>query len=639
MQRRDFLYTSLLASGTAFLPACATPEASASAVAEPGGRAYLTLADELLTEWCAALLTYQIDKPEDPSVHGALGCTACGKIHGRCFEMVYPLMYRFSKTGDRSYLTAAERLMVWAENLTMPDGSWTVIPDPKSWRGTTVFGLIGVGEALKHYGALLPEATRMSWTKRLRAAADYVRTTFDLTFTNINYGFSAIYALHLAGELLEEATYTARSKELAEDIPNWFTEPHYLLFGEAKPSDKRSARGLPGIDLGYNVEETLGALVQYAHAVQDPELTALLLKSLDGHAAFMLPDGGWDGGWATRMYKWTYWGSVTTEGCQAAYSLFAAQRPDLVAVAHRSTELMRACTTPEGLLGGGLHFEQAGLEPCIHPTFAHARNLAIVLTTNVKLTNVDTRVPLPREQADGVDFYAELNVWLLARGPWRATVSANDFRYVDRAYQATGGSLSMLHHARVGPVCVASMTEYERIEENNQLPQPGPEFALTPRLELTHDGGTYSNIYDLGAEVRTEDTNGLIEVETEVALLDADHTAPAGVSSAYGIKYTFSEEIVRIRSRPLTATAVHAARLIIPIVSPGAEPIHRVNVNAIEIIKPDGTVRVTANVPLQLREGSAAREFNMVPGVQAVPMFAVPGQGFTGAVEVTITVS
>jgi len=172
----------------------------------------------------------------------------------------------------------------------MPDGSWTVIPNPKSWRGISVFGAIALAEALHHHGHILPEDIHQKWKARLAKVGEYIFKNFDMTFTNI------------------------RSRTLAKEIKNWFTSPNYLIFGETKkPSTRKSDKGLSGVDLGYNVEETLNGVVQYAVLEKDEELLKLLTKSLEGHLHFMLPDGAWDNSWGTRQFKWSYWGSRTTD--------------------------------------------------------------------------------------------------------------------------------------------------------------------------------------------------------------------------------------------------------------------------------------------------------------------------------------
>ena len=52
--------------------------------------------------------------------------------------------------------------------------------------------------------------------------------------------------------------------------------------------------------------------------------------SLRAHLEFMLPDGAWDNSWGTRNYKWTYWGSRTSDGTVPgiSFSRACAATPD-----------------------------------------------------------------------------------------------------------------------------------------------------------------------------------------------------------------------------------------------------------------------------------------------------------------------
>ena len=42
------------------------------------------------------------------------------------------------------------------------------------------------------------------------------------------------------------------------------------------------------------------------------------VAALRTHMEFMLPDGAWDNSWGTRNYKWSWWGSRTSDGCHPA---------------------------------------------------------------------------------------------------------------------------------------------------------------------------------------------------------------------------------------------------------------------------------------------------------------------------------
>jgi len=291
--------------------------------------AFKELLQDLLKDWCDGMLRVMVINPSDATVHGMMECPAGCKVHARSMDAVYPFLYMAKTTGEKKYLEAGIAAFEWAENVTKPDGSWTNALNPKSWNGTTVFGAISVAEALQYHGDLLDEERRKKWKDRLAWAADFLYEKFDkIEVTNVNYGATNIYAMNLIGRVLDRPKYLERSKGLAEEIKSYFTQPNHFLFGEIKPStQKLSAKGLHGVDLGYNVEESLNSLVMYALHEKDEELLELLTKSLNTHLEFMFPDGGWDNSWGTRMYKWTYWGSRTCDGSQPAFGMMANHNP------------------------------------------------------------------------------------------------------------------------------------------------------------------------------------------------------------------------------------------------------------------------------------------------------------------------
>ncbi len=108
----------------------------------------------------------------------------------------------------------------------------------------------------------------------------------------------------------------------------------------------------------------------------------------------MLPDGAWDNSWGSRNYKWTWWGSRTSDGCHPAYILLADHEPKFLEAAHRNLELMSACTH-NNLLYGGPTTSQHGDQPCIHHTFTHAKSLATVLDSNVPTSTPNPASPSP----------------------------------------------------------------------------------------------------------------------------------------------------------------------------------------------------------------------------------------------------
>ena len=80
---------------------------------------------DLLKEWCEAMHRLQIRNTNNPRLDGGLLCPACGKIHGRCFEAMYPFLCMAALERDEKWVKAAERLFIWAENtVSQEDGSF-----------------------------------------------------------------------------------------------------------------------------------------------------------------------------------------------------------------------------------------------------------------------------------------------------------------------------------------------------------------------------------------------------------------------------------------------------------------------------------------------------------------------------------
>ncbi|WP_066630693.1 hypothetical protein [Labilibacter marinus] len=584
---------------------------------------FLDLVSGLLKEWCDGMVKNQIIKPDNLAEHGALGCPSCGFIHGRCMDAVYPFMYMADTTGDKKYLDAAILVMNWAENnVSQEDGSWTVIPNPKSWRGISVFGAIALGEALHYHGHLLEEELKNKWYKRLDEVGAYLHRTFTMTFTNVNYGFTAVYAMNLLGKVLNKPKYTQRSHELAKDVKNFFTEPNKLLFGEGKPSTKKSAKGLSFVDLGYNVEESLNGPLMYAIHENDEEMLALLSQSMESHLEFMLPDGAWDNSWGTRQAKWSYWGSRTTDGSQVTYGIMAKHNPVFGTAAVKNTELLKRCTA-DGLLHGGPHYISHGVKPCIHHTFAHAKPLATILDMAKEFSHINGNTPLPRTKSYGVKEFPEVSTWLFSSNNWRGTVTSYDAIYKEHVQQATGGSLAVLYHNKVGTLFAASMAKYKMVEKNNMQPLPGEDFALTPRIESYKDDKWYTNLFDLEAKVNVEDENEKIVFDVEASLRDEDRNMIVDTASTFDISYACTKDKIVLSAKPIEGQEIkQKSAMVLPLLSPSGEKLTQVSPQLIEVQKQEGKVVLESNVPLIIKKTDKGRVFNMVPGAEAVPIIA-----------------
>lgn len=581
---------------------------------------------EVLKAWCDALLAHQVTAIQDPALHGALLCPACAIIHGRCADAVYPLLHVAHATGEAKYVRAAMDVHNWSERqVSRADGSWVNDVTLSSWKGITVFHSIALAEALHHHGALLDATTRKQWTDRLARAAKFLDGLISIETGNINYPITASYAFALCGQVLGETRYIERGRVLAHTALDYFT-PNGLLFGEGHPLTKLSAKGCRPVDLGYNVEESLPALALYSLLTNDKVVLDQTVKALKAHMEFMLPDGAWDNSWGTRNYKWTWWGSRTSDGCHPAYALLAEHDPRFGEVARRNLELMAACTH-NGLLYGGPDYFAHGDQPCIHHTFTHAKALAAVLDRG-GAKGPDAKTLLPRDEAYGVKSFPEIGTSLASIGDWRATVTEYDFEYIEQvqaggtrgAGHASGGALSLLYHQRLGPVLCASMTEYAMIEISNQQAfNDAPHMTLTPRIEC-RTAQAYTSLSELEAVVTKNESPKEIVFEARGRLLSSARKSLPEGEIHYRLVYRLSDAAVEIVASVSAAEPPKApVELILPVVSRSSEAVEQTGNGAVRITKPKSRLSVTTDAKQGFATIPKERTFNLVPGFECVP--------------------
>ncbi len=582
---------------------------------------------QLLETWCDGLLAHQSTNP-DPALRGALLCPACAIIHGRCGDAVYPLLRVAHTTGKAKYLEAALLVHEWSEQqVSRADGSWINDVTLSSWKGITVFHSIALAEALHHHGAILDTATRQRWTDRLAHAAKFLDTFITIETGNINYPVTSSHCFALCAQVLNEPHYLDRARQLAHDSLDYFTANN-LLFGEGHPQTATTAKKCRPVDLGYNVEESLPALAQYALLTNDQPVLEKTIAALRAHMEFMLPDGAWDNSWGSRNYKWTWWGSRTSDGCHPAYVLLAQHEPKFLEAAHRNLELMSACTH-NNLLYGGPNYFAHGDQPCIHHTFTHAKSLATVLDSNVAQLTPSPRLTLPRDEPYVLKSYPEIATHLASIGPWRATVTGYDFEYIERVQSggggasggghASGGALSLLYHQQLGPILTASMTEYQMIEISNQQAfLDKPHMPLTPRIELAGKQ-TYTSLSDFEATLTTTAKPGEVTFDARGHLLTASHQPVLTGEAHYHLVYRLTASTVEITA---SADAPHQTPLqfILPVISQSTEAVSQPDAKTIRITKPNGTLTIRTNAAQGFEPIPKERTFNLVPGFEAVQL-------------------
>ncbi|MCR5264826.1 MAG: hypothetical protein K6D94_13195, partial [Clostridiales bacterium] len=462
----------------------------------------------LLIKWCDALIDDQLDMPGRLEFDGAVLCPACHVIHGRCHDAVYPLMTAADLTGDVKYLKAAKKLFDWGKNLLCDDGS--LYNDGQSqWNGITVFNAVALRDALVYHGHLLDGGTKSLWEDRLKTMSDWLFRflTTDMR-TNINYFAANACAMALTGKYFGRDDHLELARELERYCLDHVTE-NGLLYGEGKPVDSVTAKGCRAIDVGgYNVEESLPSLYRCAEELGDAEALSEVRNSFRAHMEWMLPDGAWDNSVGSRNFKWTYWGSRTSDGCQEALFGLGREDPVFTEAALRNLRLYERCAHG-GLLAGGPDYRRHGEKACVHHAFCHAKTLAGAL--NAGLYGFE-RCPLPSDDAHGIKYYPELDTFRLARGPWRADVTAYDFDYMPGGHPS-GGSLSLLWHKDIGAVIASGAVDYSMHEAHNQQLslKKSEHRSLCPRIEVIESGVRFAQNYDFGAVMK--ETYGSIHAE------------------------------------------------------------------------------------------------------------------------------
>jgi hypothetical protein len=637
LSRRELLKISTLGA-TALGTALAYPEwlsaatqASAPALADNRLKVDANLYSELLKTWCDGMLARQVTAIQDPALRGGILCPACALIHGRCGDAVYPLLRVAHTTGNSRYVDAARMVYEWSDQVSEPDGSWINDVNFSSWKGITVFHTIALAEALQHHGSLLDAQTRRRWTERVAQAAKFLDGFMNIETGNINYPVTSAFCFAIVGLVLEDSHYLDRARRAAHEAIEYFT-PNGFLAGEGHPLKGVTAKKCRPVDLGYNVEESLPSLAMYALVMNDKPVLQQVIASLRTHMEFMLPDGGWDNSWGTRNYKWSWWGSRTSDGCHPAYTLLAPYEPRFREVAWRNLEMMASCTH-DGLLYGGPHYFAHGDLPCVHHTFTHAKALATVLDRGTGNPQPSPRLSLPRDEAYGLKTFPEIGTGLAGIGEWRATVTEYDWDYVEHVQSggglgghATGGALSMLFHRRLGPVLTASMTEYKTIEiSNQQVHRDSPHMELTPRISCA---GTkpYTSVNDTEALLSAAASRAEITFDARGRLLTSARQPVPGGDVHYHLLYRLSEVKVEIVAG-VDKAGPAPIQFILPVVSPHEEKAERIDARTIRISKEGGKLLVRTDSPTGFGALQEQRTFNLVPGFECIPLAVamVPG--------------
>lgn len=492
---------------------------------------------KLFKEYCDALISLQ-DKSDDKAFHGGIYCRSCKSIHGRCPDAVYGFVVAAKIFGDEKYLRAAKNVFAYGENLLCTDGG--LYNDVQTtWRYTTTFHQTAVIEALRAGQGILDSETVVAFEKRAAKMAEWLYENLDeKSPANINYATSNGLAMALSGNYFHERKYLDRARRLISYVMEHISESGFI-YGESKPHDKISKKGCKSVDIGYNVEESVPALVKYAYEVGDEDLKERLVKIVRAHLAFMFSDGGWDNSFGNRNNKWTYWGARTSDGCAPMFLLLADRDLSFAEAAYRNTKMLDKCTV-NGLLYGGPHYYKRGEYACTHHTFEHVNSLAFVIEHINEKYLMPQHSLLPSQNSDFCKYYPEVRTYKLAKGDYIATITDYDFDIFFSGH-ACGGTLTALYNEKIGPMVMGSVTDYVLVEPTNmqQVKDRQNHKSLLPRLVKTGDGYEYSSTFFLDAIISEKVIENGYSILVETGLSDNKGKKLFGAKPQ--IEYTLTE--------------------------------------------------------------------------------------------------
>ena len=578
-------------------------------------------AESLLARWCDGMIAHQLDFPNDRGLHGAMVCSACAYLHGRIGDTVYPFVVQWDITGNAKYLSAARKAIGWCEaNTLCSDGSY--MNDLKThWNYITVFSQIAIGRTLRQFGGKLPQDFRSKlesiYVRQSRWLYDCFRDPETARKVEVNYWGNYAEAMAEAGIRLDEPRYLDEARKTIDGRLKKLITSDGMLMGEVIPLDVRTPdRGLVAVDLGYNLEETLPAMLAATEVLKDKAFEQQVVESIKAHLEFMLPDGAIDDTAGSRAYKWTYSGSRTADG---VLPLLAKLEMRGVKWAHRAAERVVALhsrlTGDDGLLYGGLYYRDADEPACLHHTFTHAKGLAEYVVLKRGMPESCGGEPMPRELPNRAVRRPSMGVELASVGSWRVTFSASDAYVLPgdaRKLAVGGGSPTLLWHEKAGLLLAGTQADFFFLENTNQQETRRERTILsaTPRLE-TVDG--FSNVQDFGVKVKSGMANGVYSYFAEGALT----SLKGEKGSAFVLDYRLDEKGLTVRAK-----VAAVCRYYLPVV--GGKDTEIVVLGNRATIRRNGVqFVVTSSVPLKIRQTERGeRSFTTIGGLMTTHLYA-----------------
>ncbi|NOU93969.1 hypothetical protein GC093_12175 [Paenibacillus sp. LMG 31456] len=579
----------------------------------------------LLQHCCDTLIDHQ--ELADTAWQGGIRCPACRTVHGRCGDAIFPLYYMYTATGNSNYLKSARLLTSYIGSVQQPDGAW-LNELAGDWKGTTVFQLLSLCHA---YDLLSKngEQTEADTLKDLIASsALWVSRIFgNGGKTNVNYYLTSAVVLQWASVIVSIPHYAEQARLLIERYGLANMTGDGFLLGE-KTNQRPFSRVTSTVDIGYNMDMSLGAMAEYAILTGNEHVKEMTVHALRKHMEMIYPDGSMDNSFGSRNYKWTLFGSKTAHGCQMAFMMLCDEDPAFYKAAELNAAYVKESIGPGGgMFGYGPHYKELFKQSCIHATFNKADAFAVALTYGKEPARKDALIP--SQAIFGVREYASLGVHHMRTHQWMGTVSCY---HVHNA--PTGGTLSYLWNAATGPVQIGSVTKYERYEPYNMPAFPAMEEELTtPRIEAVRQGITYSNLYEYEAYAASSVNEDRPEAEVHGQLKYEADCIQYDCGISYKIRYTFYDSFIEKIYDMDVRLPCEQIRIVEPIVS-GANCAALEMGEEINIPSGKGNVIQVSGwgVGFQLdRESLTEQAVSVFPSILAVPLKwrtgpLIPGQ-------------
>ncbi len=506
-----------------------------------------------------ALQSEQIPDPQN-SEFGALRCPGCNVLHTRAAEAVFPFAVWYEISGELKYAQSAIDLGNWLIRQQQPDGSWKETPE--EWTGTTTDQLLMMAGAYPILVSRLTEEEKVQWRSAIKAAADYLTQVMDHSFASINYCATTTISLLVADKVVQDVAYRTKAQILAGQVVAMMNEEGFIE-GEGG----RVYGSKYGADIGYEFDMSLWGLGLYAKFSGDTLVEKRVKKSLANHLPFVYPNGSIDGSWGIRSNKWTTYGSMTADGCQVLFGMYADEDPRYGTAAIKNLFYLRDMMK-NGIVGyGPQYWEIYDKAPCNYPTFVRAKNLAMTLKYAPDLRV--TVEPLPSEIPGWIRHFKTVDVVLIRSDKYMATVTAYRYRDIKNGpgskymHRPAGGSISNLWAKDLGFIQTSSQTIYRRWEPMS-FPEIGEVLPLTPRIEYTDDRGYFTNLYEFDGLLQIENENTPEPAVSTSGYLKDERQYPGGV--AYKWCYEFRKNMIEKTVTLRYHTRNPVIRIIEPIV-------------------------------------------------------------------------